>query len=339
MARASRVFLNLARISIGVVLLYFVVSRTQGFRSIGDLLSRVTVWMALAACFLVGTFVEAQRITVLLRAQGFQLPFPRACRVVMIAIFFGLVIPGGTGGDLIKFYYLAGDQKGRRLEVATSVLLDRAAGLYSLLFVVTVLALCNPTLLATVAVVRLLVVLAGLGVVGFAALALVSTSQRLRGSRLFSFVTTRMPFHAYARRFADTLHVFRARPRAVFGAILLSLAGYAVTCLVFLVVGRVAIPQASLQEVLLLGLLGMLANVLPVTPGGLGVGEAAAAALFRLAGYHGGASLILVWRAGMMVVALLGGLLYLLGPARVRLLSEEGPGAVALNNSLGREPE
>jgi uncharacterized membrane protein YbhN (UPF0104 family) len=63
----------------------------------------------------------------------------------------------------------------------------------------------------------------------------------------------------------------------------------------------------------LVALLGMLANALPLTPGGLGVGEAAFEGLFRGLGYEGGAHLILAWRIGMIPICIVGSIIYMRG--------------------------
>jgi len=63
----------------------------------------------------------------------------------------------------------------------------------------------------------------------------------------------------------------------------------------FRYVGAIIIPQATGLTTPVLALFGMLANALPVTPGGLGVGEAAFDRLFNLAGFTGGASMLLGW--------------------------------------------
>lgn len=75
-------------------------------------------------------------------------------------------------------------------------------------------------------------------------------------------------------------------------------------------------PTLATRLVCLLALLGFLANALPVTPGGLGVGEAAFEALFRIVGTAGGAQLMLGWRVGMLPVSVLGGFLYMRGRDR-----------------------
>jgi uncharacterized membrane protein YbhN (UPF0104 family) len=75
-------------------------------------------------------------------------------------------------------------------------------------------------------------------------------------------------------------------------------------------------PNAQPLTVCLLALLGLLANALPITPGGLGVGEAAFEGLFRTVGYGGGARLILAWRVGMLALCCLGCALYIAGARR-----------------------
>jgi uncharacterized membrane protein YbhN (UPF0104 family) len=62
--------------------------------------------------------------------------------------------------------------------------------------------------------------------------------------------------------------------------------------------------------------LGFLANTLPVTPGGLGVGEAAFKMLFSMAGLAGGAEVLLGWRLLMILMGLLGLAFYVQGHTR-----------------------
>jgi len=50
-----------------------------------------------------------------------------------------------------------------------------------------------------------------------------------------------------------------------------------------------------------------------VTPGGLGVGEAAFAAAFGLMGFRGGAQLLILMRLGVIPIAVLGALRYMIG--------------------------
>jgi uncharacterized membrane protein YbhN (UPF0104 family) len=91
------------------------------------------------------------------------------------------------------------------------------------------------------------------------------------------------------------------------------------------VVASVVIPAAPWAQVAFLTMLGMVANAIPLTPGGIGVGEAAFEQLFRLMGYNGGAALLLLWRFGMLPLALLGAAIYITGQAGPRRVAEQAP--------------
>ena len=81
----------------------------------------------------------------------------------------------------------------------------------------------------------------------------------------------------------------------------------------FVLAASVFLPDCPPVLAMLSSLLAMLANVLPLTPGGLGVGELAFDRLFETQGHEGGASLMLSWRAAMLPIVLAGGVLYALG--------------------------
>jgi uncharacterized membrane protein YbhN (UPF0104 family) len=83
--------------------------------------------------------------------------------------------------------------------------------------------------------------------------------------------------------------------------------------------------------------LGFLANVLPVTPGGLGIGEAAFNKLFEMAGLTGGAEALLGWRMLTILISMIGLVFYLRGRRHFihrSLALQEGysrPGSVLSN--------
>jgi uncharacterized membrane protein YbhN (UPF0104 family) len=83
-------------------------------------------------------------------------------------------------------------------------------------------------------------------------------------------------------------------------------------------------PSGNLAAALLTPF-GMLANSLPLTPGGLGVGEAAFESLYLLAGMAGGAEAILSWRVLTTLIDAIGGALLIAGRTDVRMLAEQAP--------------
>jgi uncharacterized membrane protein YbhN (UPF0104 family) len=313
MKRPVSRLVSILRVVFGVGLLWYVLRATRGWQLVDLLLARPQLGALLTVWVLLGATVEAKRLALLLRSQGIDLPIWRGLRLVSIATFFGFFVPGGTGGDVAKLYSLAGDRPGQRVEVALVLLADRAMGLLSLVSLITVLAFGNRQLLREQALIRYLVGGAVLTAVAMLCAVALSWSSRLRASALPDVVRARLPGGRYAVRVWDALYAFRAHRIALAGALALSLLGHAVLCVFFVAVASRALPTAPAADVCLLGLLGMLANAAPLTPAGVGVGEAAFAGLFALAGYSGGSQLMLAWRLGALQLALAGGVLWLAG--------------------------
>jgi uncharacterized membrane protein YbhN (UPF0104 family) len=154
-----------------------------------------------------------------------------------------------------------------------------------------------------------------LGIAGLALLALmtvgvVACSRLARG--LQRLLARYVPMQIVTR-VAQSIAAFRDRPGALLKAVGVSLVGHVALVATFVALGRFLMPALPSRLVSLLALFGLFANAVPLTPGGLGVGEAAFETLFRIAGAGGGAGLLLAWRIGMMPLVLIGGLLYVAG--------------------------
>ncbi|MGH7552430.1 MAG: lysylphosphatidylglycerol synthase domain-containing protein, partial [Longimicrobiales bacterium] len=122
MKQNTRKWLAALRIGLGVGLLYYVLARTGASAAIRPLLGSSWLLAALFLLTLGGAAIEAARLVVLFRAAELKLSFGGAYRVVMIGTFFNFCIPGGTGGDVVKLYYLAAGNRRKGIEVATVLL-------------------------------------------------------------------------------------------------------------------------------------------------------------------------------------------------------------------------
>jgi glycosyltransferase 2 family protein len=317
MKNTIRHFFTILRIALGVGLLYYVLKVNGGWIAAKQLIS--TKWLLpwLPALTIFGAAFEARRLGVLFGAQGMRLSFVEGYRAVAIAALFNFCIPGGTGGDVMKLYYLAADSRGRRVEIATLVFVDRAVALFCMLSLVVALAMLDGRLVWEFPLIGSLVVAAGVAAFGLLVCGAVACSTGLRESRLYAYLIERAPLRHYLMRVADALYVFRKNRAALARAAALSAAGHLALLALMCVAARVFMPNAAPLTVSLLALLGLLANALPITPGGLGVGEAAFEGLFRTVGYSGGARLILAWRVGMLALCCLGSALYMAGARRV----------------------
>jgi uncharacterized membrane protein YbhN (UPF0104 family) len=94
-------------------------------------------WWFLAAIISYGVveLLAAVRWLILLRVQEVHLGWWRVVRLLMVGIFFNLFMPGGTGGDVIKSYFLLKETPGRKGPALLAVLMDRLLGLVGLIVV------------------------------------------------------------------------------------------------------------------------------------------------------------------------------------------------------------
>lgn len=78
--------------------------------------------------------MSSQRLQWMLRMQDVPLSLWSAIKLTYAGNFFNFALPGSTGGDLIKAYYLT-KYTHRRTEAITTVFLDRVIGLIGLVLV------------------------------------------------------------------------------------------------------------------------------------------------------------------------------------------------------------
>ncbi len=100
-------------------------------------LAGASAW-GLFAGFVVYGLVEliaGVRWHMLLRVQGIVLARGRLVALVFIGLFFNFFIPGGTGGDVVKIFYLLKETPGRRAPALLSVVVDRLIGIIALTFI------------------------------------------------------------------------------------------------------------------------------------------------------------------------------------------------------------
>ncbi len=232
--------------------------------------------LALAAS-LANIPLEALRWHILLRAQGIDLRLWRTIRVLATSVFFANFLPGAAGGDLIRGVYVYKAAPGRRAAAMLSILIDRLIGLVAFVLLGLAAMLTRPI---------------GRGPLEFSVLALSALFIALLVLLFFyghvmAQVLQRLAARAQCAARADRRRYRRGAPaicadwRSTGLAMLLSvvIVGFAVGPIVLI---AEAMPFAgpnfigpSTADYGIAGLYALIANSLPVTPGGLGIGEGA----------------------------------------------------------------
>ncbi|HEY6466096.1 MAG TPA: lysylphosphatidylglycerol synthase transmembrane domain-containing protein [Candidatus Acidoferrales bacterium] len=315
--RPRAIIWTLVRLAIGIALLaYLAKSRLIDF---GELTKLFTAWpitlAGLALVFLDILFMSI-RLCWLFRPQDLRLPLLRSLDLTLVSSFFATFLPGAAGGDLAKLFYAAKDNKGRRAEIVTIIAFDRAVGLFSILLLPLLFAPLFGSLIRSVPILQiLLAITAALAIAMLAAflLCLYSQAQMTRAAR---WASRFLPGHQLPERIVATMGAYRGQWPTLVAALMASLASnltlIAATALAIFLIA----PNSLSLKMCLVIPMGDVANSLPLTPGGLGVGETAFNALFKIAGLEGGAEALLCWRIWRALVSLAGLAIYLKGMRR-----------------------
>lgn len=312
-----------ARLAAGVaILVYLAKSGVISFGALSKLIVEWRITAAAMAIFLVDIFLMALRTSWLFRPLGMKLTIGKSVQLTLVSIFFSTFLPGAGGGDVVKLYYATKTNTGRRTEVATVLLFDRAIGFFAMLILpFFFLPLFLPLVKAVPLLGTILLLIAGISV---AILAVFLFSAFQQGPiRFLARESLPLPkWRKLATRALETLGSYRRSPGTLLGALLLSLvANLSVIAITMLAV--LALDPGGLSfKMFLVVPIAQAVNGLPLTPGGLGVGETSLHALFALAGLQGGAEIFLCWRVWKAMVGLLGLIIYVRGMGGVVFVSE-----------------
>ena len=207
--------------------------------------------------------------------------------------------------------------------MTTIMLLDRCAGLFALLCWPLVAASFFPALVSSQPILRTLLWAAAAAVALLTGVFVVASLDRVRTSTGLQELSRRLPFGWVVEKAMSTVGALRRHPVVLLRAIAMSVVAHTLAIGATLLVAAGMNPDGFAWSMGLLMPLGFLANALPLSPGGLGVGETAADQLFALVGLVGGAEVFLGWRSLMLTLGLIGLVLYLKG--RKDFVDESAP--------------
>lgn len=297
---------NLVKILIAVGLLVWLVR--SGRLDLRLLFSvPISVWYLLGLAFLLLSMIlQAIRWWWLLKTQDIHISPWGAIKLSWIGQFFSVLLPGATGGELVRAYYIAQENPNATIASVSTVMLDKFVGLYALLLLgLPSLAILIAGGNAPPSVVQsgaIIVALLGIMTVGVISLWWRPTREialRLAPGRF------RTPVRAM-------LEAYESQTRVVLSALLLSLVANSFFLLSYYSASRALQTNLSWQVIFLIVPLITIANSLPISPGGIGVAETVASVLFAQFGVPFGATVMLLMRLWIMLLRLPGALFFVI---------------------------
>ena len=215
----KKILVTVFQIAVTIALLYWVYHDPNRRAQMAEALRHARYsWVVIGIlAYVIVEIAAAFRWHVLLKVQGIHLSFWRLSGLFLIGMFYNQFLPGGTGGDIIKSYYLLKETPDKKAGALLAVVFDRIIGLVALVAITgTLIGLRYDFLSQTPETRQLLWIL--LAVLGVSIAGLLTTFV-ITGFRLFHSLPLRFPgreklievsaaYHLYARHWRATLVAF-----------------------------------------------------------------------------------------------------------------------------------
>jgi uncharacterized protein (TIRG00374 family) len=256
--------------------------------------------------------LSALRWKILLSTQNITHSPSELLRVVFIGQFLNNVLPvGGAGGDAFRIAYVLKNDIGHRASAVLSIIVDRVMGLYGLIVVASTMILIEWKLVVSQDL--LLIMAAGVIGVLFGIPMALPILHRMLKSPVIHSLLGKLRFlpsgHEWIMLLDQSLIRYRRHIGEAMLALLISISIHCITLASFLILASKG--EWSLQG--LSATLGWLSNLIPVTPGGLGIGETVFDQIYRWGtdGTLGGYGTLFLAHRTLLVATTLPGIIFL----------------------------
>lgn len=247
--------------------------------------SRPFFLLAIITIFMFQILLGGWRWYLLNAVQRINLNLPSTFMATYIGAAFNNILPGAVGGDFVRWFYLVKKIPDKKSAVLFSLFLDRILGFIGV-FVTVALVFSsrmqavsqNPTLYYPFLLFALLCIAM---LAGFFILILVSGKIQFG-----DFFLNRFPEKKWAKlaaSFFNALKTYHISKRTIAKCLLISVVIQIVMAVTIkLIAEMMGIAGISLTDYAIAASLTLVVNLIPATPGGVGIGEMAFANILLL---------------------------------------------------------
>jgi len=237
-----------------------------------------------------------------------------ALSLTLIGYFFNNFLPTAIGGDVIKAYYLS-KKSGDKMASYTSVFIDRAMGLVTMVLMATAALLFVQGEIVDLKIRRLIYAITAVAVISILFL------MNKNFARKFSFVLMfARPIEEKLKNAYNAIHSYKNHTVLIVKSLAISVVSQ---ILFFASIGIAAISIGSNISALQIFLRMPIISAMSLLPSinGLGIREGATVLLFGpLIGKDKAFAVSVIWLFILFVISVIGGLVYALSPQfRVKL--------------------
>jgi len=269
----KKILVTFFQLAVTIAVLYWVYHDTEKRAQMVQALRHAQYhWVAIGIlAYVVVEIAAAFRWHVLLKVQRIHLSLPRLSGLFLIGMFYNQFLPGGTGGDIIKSYFLVKETPDKRAGALLAVVFDRFIGLVALVTITgALISLRFDFLSQTPETRRLLWVL--LALLGASILALLSTFV-ITGFKLFHLLPKKFPGREKLIEIAAAYHLYARHWRATFVAFGASVVAHLATFATFLCAAYALGARVPLVNFFAIMPVERTISALPISFAGIGLRE------------------------------------------------------------------
>ena len=259
--------------------------------------------------FILATVTASYRFKLIVATQkNTRLTFSEALSLNFIGYFFNNFLPTSIGGDVAKAYYLS-QKKSEKLGSFTSVFVDRAIGLFTMIFMAAIALFFfrNELVDRNIKIAVYSIALCSLGII----ILMTNRNAAKKFAGAFSLIK---PLKEKAVQAYNAIHTYKNHTALIVQSLLISVVSQilffaSIGILVFSVGSRIA-PMEVLLRMPIISAISLLPSI-----NGLGVREGSTVMLFGpLIGKTNAFAVSILWFLILFLVSIIGGLIYALSP-------------------------
>lgn len=239
----------------------------------------------IVALFVLSILTMFYRLHFLMGRNDLVISFREVVKASLMGLFFNFTLPGGAGGDLVKSYYLWQPFPTRKSILVSVVIADRLIGVVGLLLMAFIALLSQPRVLLAQKDLQIMFLLLTAILAGFIFILFYFYLLRKNPDMNWPGFRTLMKF-SWFRKVHD-LAAYVLKIKNFLMALGITLISQFIAVLVMYYIGVTSFGQSHEYIVELLPFfivvpLGFLTTAIPISPGGIGVGQVAFYALFKI---------------------------------------------------------
>ena len=251
-------------------------------------------------------FVQSIRWKFILNYYKIFISTIQAITISWIGNFFSLFLPGASSGEFFRGYYLYRLGSKSMARSVSSLVLDRIIGFFTFA-IISLISCCylvpknsNLHLNYIFFLNFLLVILLFCVILG------------LTSKKAHKVLKRTIPDNIYEKISLKIILSDDCQKEYIPVAVVLSMVSTGFAIVGFILSSVILQQPVDFSRALLYAPIIIMSNTLPISPGGLGVAESVSSLLFSQCGYPHGAEVMFLYRLGMTLLRLPGGIAYLL---------------------------